>query len=93
MTMETGTDGGLVAITGRDDIAGAAEIARIHFWRLQATLKVRHGMTPRKGWTIARFNADYVEPGSQCRTWDDVMGAADAIIKAMREDNFGKGAA
>jgi hypothetical protein len=68
-----------VIITGRDNIDAARDRARLHFWRLQARLKVNAGMTPRAGWTVKGFNEMY---GVKAKSWTEVLKLADAMINA-----------
>jgi hypothetical protein len=66
----------MTVIAGREDIAAIQRIAQLHYWRHTAQFKAK-GFTPRRGWTVKRFNADH---GQAARNWADVAIMADKLL-------------
>jgi hypothetical protein len=72
----------VTVIAGREDIAAIRRIAQLHYWRHTAQFKVK-GFTPRRGWTIKRFNADH---GQKAKRWSDVEIMAGKLLSGGKDD-------
>lgn len=66
-------------ISGEENVRAAQSVAQLHYWRMQANMKLKFQMRPR--WTLAMFTEMY---GVKPRNWQDVFNMADAAIKDHR---------
>jgi hypothetical protein len=66
-------------ITGEENVKAAQSLAQLHYWRMQANMKLKFGMRPK--WTIRMFNDMY---GVQAKSWQDILNATDETIKELR---------
>lgn len=71
-----------IVITGDKAISDVTKLAQLRYWSLTAHMKAL-GFTPRQGWTIKAFNAQY---GQSARTWTQVSDLAQGLLEQIRTE-------
>lgn len=73
-----------IVISGEENVKAYRTLAQVHFWRLQAQMKTKYNIPPRKGWTIRTFNEMY---DLKAKSWADIAILADSMIQTLRGES------